>query len=405
VDCVRDAVESGFTLAEAADLLAGWSKLDEEGVEEPSEIESLPLEPGRADVVRIMNLHKAKGLEAPVVFLADPNGGFKPRVDVRIVRDGDGAMGYFRITKGEDFVTKVLAQPVGWEDHEAAEQQFLDAEQDRLLYVAATRAKRMLVVGRAKKPSKRSSAWTDLDPYLDDATELTVPATTPAPAFAPADLSPAAAARAAKAAEAAHGKARQPSWSATSVTAESKRFPRTTPGPDDDVEADDPTRSTTAETPSRRADAGIAWGSLIHGLLEHAMRHRKATRDDLRRLAVWLTVEDPQLRPLIEKALDTVEGVASAEFWKQARASEEVYEEAPFALREEANGLPTVITGVVDLVYRGADGWRIVDYKTDVDASSEELRLRYGGQLGAYVRAWRQATRSERVDVDARLVR
>jgi ATP-dependent helicase/nuclease subunit A len=357
-----------------------------------------------------MNLHKAKGLEAPVVFLADPNGGFKPRVDVRIVRDGEKALGYLRIEKDDGkgkrtFAPKVLAEPTDWEQHEEAELQYLGAEQDRLLYVAATRAKHMLVVGRAEKVSNRAPAWTDLEPYLGGATELALPDDVEVPVAASTDLSHAAAVMAAKAAEAAHGKARQPSWSATSVTAESKRFPRTTPGPDDDVEADDPTRSTTAETPSRRADAGIAWGSLIHGLLEHAMRHRKATRDDLRRLAVWLTVEDPQLRPLIEKALDTVEGVASAEFWKQARASEEVYEEAPFALREEANGLPTVITGVVDLVYRGADGWRIVDYKTDVDASSEELRLRYGGQLGAYVRAWRQATRSERVDVDARLVR
>jgi ATP-dependent helicase/nuclease subunit A len=33
-----------------------------------------PLEPGRTDVVRLMNLHQAKGLEAPVVVLADPSG-------------------------------------------------------------------------------------------------------------------------------------------------------------------------------------------------------------------------------------------------------------------------------------------------------------------------------------------
>ena len=63
-----------------------------------SEVESLPLEPGRSDVVRLMNLHKAKGLEATVVFLADPCGGVKPRVDVRIVRDGLSARGYFSIT-------------------------------------------------------------------------------------------------------------------------------------------------------------------------------------------------------------------------------------------------------------------------------------------------------------------
>ena len=33
-----------------------------------------PLRPGRDDVVRVMNLHKAKGLEANVVILAQPAG-------------------------------------------------------------------------------------------------------------------------------------------------------------------------------------------------------------------------------------------------------------------------------------------------------------------------------------------
>ena len=50
---------------------------------------------------------------------------------------------------------------------------------------------------------------------------------------------------------------------------------------------DDPTQVVTADTPARRADAGMAWGTLIHGLLEHAMRHKDASREDLRRLA-WL---------------------------------------------------------------------------------------------------------------------
>ena len=45
----------------------------------------------------------------------------------------------------------------------------------------------------------------------------------------------------------------------------------------------------------------MAWGTLIHGLLEHAMRHPNATRDDLKRLAMWLTVEEPQLRAVIDE--------------------------------------------------------------------------------------------------------
>ena len=47
----------------------------------------------------------------------------------------------------------------------------------------------------------------------------------------------------------------------------------------EESDADDPTRVVVADTPSHRADAGMAWGTLIHGLLEHAMRHKNATRE------------------------------------------------------------------------------------------------------------------------------
>ena len=51
----------------------------------------------------------------------------------------------------------------------------------------------------------------------------------------------------------------------------------------------DPSRVVVPNTPSHRADAGQAWGTLVHGLLEHAMRHEQATGNDLRRLGMWLS--------------------------------------------------------------------------------------------------------------------
>lgn len=132
VDRVRAAVESGFTLAEAAEAL-------QDAAQESSEIESWPLEPGRQDVVRLMNLHKAKGLEAQVVFLADPQGGYSASTDIRIVRTDDRAVGFLPITaKKEKGKGPILAVPPGWDAHAAEEQKYLDAEEHRLLYVAAT---------------------------------------------------------------------------------------------------------------------------------------------------------------------------------------------------------------------------------------------------------------------------
>ena len=92
VDRVRQVMEDGGSLSDAADALEADSEFT-------NEVESLPLEPGRTDVVRLMNLHKAKGLESDVVFLADPCGGMKPRVDVHIERSGDRAQGWFRVEK------------------------------------------------------------------------------------------------------------------------------------------------------------------------------------------------------------------------------------------------------------------------------------------------------------------
>src|SRR3954468_1751115 len=145
VDRVRQVVENGGSLADAADALEADS-------EASNEVESLPLEPGRTDVVRLMNLHKAKGLEADVVFLADPCGGLKPRVDVHIERTGLKARGWFKIEKKQDgkpWGGKLLGQHADWPAHELAERPYLDCEEDRLLYVAATRARQMLIVSRS----------------------------------------------------------------------------------------------------------------------------------------------------------------------------------------------------------------------------------------------------------------
>jgi ATP-dependent helicase/nuclease subunit A len=390
IDRVRAAVEVGFTLAEAAEALID---LDQES----TEVESLPLEPGRQDVVRLMNLHKAKGLEAAVVFLADPNGGFDPIVDVRVVRDGRVARGYFPIVrKFESRGSTVLAEPPGWARHRADEASFLGAEMSRLLYVAATRAKDLVIVGRWARSGGASSrrAWAGLDAFLSGMPELVVPDSVRLPAAAAVDLSPTAARRAWEAAEARHMRALPPSWAATSVTSEIKRLPRIAPDADDAGAVDDATRVITAETPSRRADAGLAWGTLVHGLLEHAMRHKGATRDDLRRLALWLTVDEPDLRSVIDDALDTVEAVAHAGFWQTARASAECHEEVPFAVREAGGDVPTVVNGTIDLIYNAAGEWRLVDYKTDRQGGDDHaaLEARYASQLRAYQEAWRQVT-------------
>jgi len=56
--------------------------------------DSLPALPPGSSAVQVMNLHKAKGLEAPFVFLADPTGESGIRPVLHVDRSGDSAVGY-----------------------------------------------------------------------------------------------------------------------------------------------------------------------------------------------------------------------------------------------------------------------------------------------------------------------
>ncbi len=421
VDRIREVAEEGGGLREAARALGEEAK--------SSESEALPLEPGRRDVVRLMNLHKAKGLEANVVFLADASHAYEHPIVVRIVRDGGCARGYLKIVReGEELRSqRTLGQPVDWDVHEQEEAKYRDAEILRLLYVAGTRAKDLLAVCQSANP-KKNSAWRAFASYVANVPELQLPGTgaDAAKATEPGErvgsLEPDAAASAASARAARHDLVRQPSWAVTSVTSghrgddsvrpalvalrpcsgaaaacrggEGRTVPTTasearTRDPRDDRDPGDGHES--------QIDAGVAWGSLIHGLLEHAMRHPAATRTDLERLARWLTVETSDLRPFIPEALDLVAAVSQAPFWSDARAGGEVHVEVPCAIGVDATSspaaVPTVLRGTIDLVYRASDGWRIIDYKTDRDASDASALLdRHGAQVAQYRLMWEQAT-------------
>ena len=374
VDRVRQVTEAGGSLADAAQTL-------EEAIES-TEGESIPLEPGRRDVVRLMNLHKAKGLEAPVVFLADPLGGVKARADVRILREGGQARGYLRITrKIGEFGRRLLAEPAGWVEHEREELAYVEAEERRLLYVAATRAKDLLVISRCAREGGRSTgAWAPLDPYLAGAPELSIPAGVPLPAGPAVQVTSELREAARAVREEKQRAARQPSWQVESVTGTAHRGARLGRPPE-------PERT-------REPDTGMAWGNLVHALLAHATRGPHRDRVHLARLARWFTMEHPELRAAIPEALDTVESVMTSDLWQRAMAAEERLVEVPFAVKVPGNGgPPTILHGVIDLAFRTADGWELVDYKTDqVDLAT--LVDLYGDQVRQYATHWAAITGS-----------
>jgi ATP-dependent helicase/nuclease subunit A len=114
------------------------------------------------DEVRVMTVHGAKGLEAPIVFLPDTCGSATMRKAGKLLKLADdvprpgGEPPYVWVVKGTSKLERV-AQAQGTAD--AAEQ----SEHQRLLYVAMTRPRdRLYVCGYEAKNGRSKGCWYDL---------------------------------------------------------------------------------------------------------------------------------------------------------------------------------------------------------------------------------------------------
>jgi ATP-dependent helicase/nuclease subunit A len=93
------------------------------------------------DAVRLMTIHKAKGLEFPVVVVPDLGRGGPWRAPVLLADRASGRLAVNLGALGDDAMTTL-----DWADAEAREMLRVDAEGLRVLYVALTRAERTLVL-------------------------------------------------------------------------------------------------------------------------------------------------------------------------------------------------------------------------------------------------------------------
>jgi len=103
------------------------------------------------DEVRVLTCHGAKGLEAPIVFIADAT--FVPNTRDRLLWSGPDELPLWRVA-GD------LQDPLS----RAADQGALQAQQQehrRLLYVALMRAKEHLIVAGWQRRNQSGSTWYD----------------------------------------------------------------------------------------------------------------------------------------------------------------------------------------------------------------------------------------------------
>jgi len=346
-----------------------------------SRIEGLPLEPGRPGSVQLMNLHKAKGLEAPVVILAAPRHQLPDQVTWRVVRSALGPpRGYMAIRRPTKFGAPgpVLAAPLDWEDHERSELSFHHAEKTRLMYVAATRARDLLVVSvETGDDGGQGTCWAEvlgLQPWPQGVSEPRPSTRAPSP---PADLSEAAVASARNLRAARLARAVTPTFQARRVTSLGPPFEYT------DREAAD------------GAPGGRAWGRLIHALIEQALARGLGDDPGALEAAARLLIEmeegdEPQLAA---QAAGLVSRLMRSPVWAELASAEARHLEVPVAgplLPEEGLGR---IHGVIDCLYLREGRWTLLDWKTgDPRTPAGDLQPAYLDQVRRYTELWQAAT-------------
>ncbi|NUO65047.1 MAG: UvrD-helicase domain-containing protein [Gemmatimonadaceae bacterium] len=328
-----------------------------------------PLRPGRSDAVRVMNLHRAKGLEATVVVLAAPyeGDGFEPTVYVR--RDEQGATGAM-VIEGDGLA---IAQPPGWEKMAAEESLFERAEDDRLLYVATTRPMRELVVARCAKTTKAHGtehlgwAWTPLAATLAKVGQPLELVATDAPGRNRVQRSADELREATENATRRLGLASVPTLRVATVT-ESVKEQRET------ARAYDLPKATSP---------GAAWGRAVHRAMEAVGRGRSGESLDVFLAAVAREEELDAERSAALPRL--VAELTASERWTRLMANAPALE-LTIMSRTTEDGADLLTEGVIDAASRDADGWTLLDWKTDGVADAEWAKRvdQYERQVGTY---------------------
>ncbi|MEW6171728.1 MAG: PD-(D/E)XK nuclease family protein [Bacillota bacterium] len=295
-----------------------------------------------------------------------------------IKRSGEAPWGYFVIEKRKEYASETLGQPLDWEELSAVEQRYQDAEEMRLLYVAATRARNLLVV--STYPAKpEASPWHTLSPHLTGVPELETPEdAAEAAAEAGIDLTAEELAAAREGFLGPGSPVCTPSYAAASVTSLTKEGAQVPPW------------SATGR--------GKSWGIAVHRVLEACARKTPA---NLNLFIENVLAEEGRHPSEKDEVSALINEILDSPLWQRMLRSKKWFAELPFAVKTDGEGLntgaagETIISGVIDLVFEEDDGWVIVDYKTDTVENEEELDKLiqyYTPQVEMYRKLWENIT-------------
>ena len=360
------------------------------------------------DCVRLMTIHKSKGLEMPVVFVAGCGKKLNLKDDKPYMHNELGiAMDYINFEAGVK-ITSPAAQLVY-----SRIKSELKSEEVRKLYVAATRAKEKLIITASMNPDSADfakfsgensgGAPEDARRYIDWVAP--VARASDNWIYTVADAAPEQAALSETAADGDFYYIENPdriigfkypyaekNVKSKASVSEFKKIER---------RAD-----FAAELPSfmaGKSGGGARYGTAVHRILELLPTERGTDTAYIERL-IGSLFEAGELDGTLKKSITPgkIAAFYSSDIGKRIARAEEVHRESEFEIsadagelygEEELCGEQVLLQGVIDCWFEEEDGIVLVDYKTDNVNDIDEIHQKYDIQLALYARALEKITK------------
>ncbi len=357
-------------------------------LEREDEAEAVVTEEGK-NAVRIMTIHAAKGLEFPVVFVVDLGREKRQwdREGVFVDRSGSAVSGA-RLGPAADF---------GYAAIRAREDRRFAAEERRLLYVAATRARdRLILVGSGKEKTGHQRALLEFaaSPVNGDRPPVTPggidhtgdgkysvvkrPAHISGLFSGPADPTPLEQARKAEAGRSAEYER----------AVNRKFFGSVTGGKDQQPQTVGPAVASDPE------GIGRLVGTLVHEVLSVVdLQGGGLPVGLIERAAAGMGLAADVAESVIGEARPLVDQFLGSRMVKEIGSSRIIGREVPVLASRDG----VTLTGRVDIIYETPGAIVVLDYKTDrvSPETAADAALRYKDQIRAYVETLTNAVKPD----------
>jgi ATP-dependent helicase/nuclease subunit A len=318
-----------------------------------------PPRPVGGESIQVLTVHQAKGLEFPVVVLWDGMG---------LWRSHDAPMSWQVDRDGTGWAMKT--NDVSWEEPPNSgrlerERSYADAERRRLVYVAATRARDLLVIPKPtwfQEPGTyvHAQLLANASPELVHILEPYVDGSGAAWSQPPAAVPPVSTAIDIELLahwSAASEEARRPRHSPRSVTGIAKAVPVLRVG-ETELETKHP-------RPRRASRFGPVFGDVVHQAIGLVLLRGLSAHD-----AVAIAARAGELREHLEDAVTDVERATTALRGAHLIGGEAVIRlEYPVAVARGGE----IVSGYLDFVSASTNEIVVIDFKTDQPGSGEVL--------------------------------